>query len=187
MDGNITSAIIAVSGVLIVGYASNFLAEDYRRFRDGSVLAASIAGELSAYSPAIPLLRNVLNQYLTQIQAGGQISFRQFEIPHDPIYDEIVGKLGLLGPRTTEDVVFTYQQIKSFRTALALIHAEHKSMSTAELLLRIQNCVVALDRASERGAPLVFRLRKRARRRYFPLAILIFKKIKRIFRRSARE
>jgi len=43
-DGN--AALFGFIGVLVGGYFNNFLAEDYRRFRDGTTLAGALAGEL---------------------------------------------------------------------------------------------------------------------------------------------
>lgn len=54
--GAISAAVIAASGTLLVAYASNFLAEQYRRHLDSTSWAAALAGELeshaAAFSPA---------------------------------------------------------------------------------------------------------------------------------------
>jgi hypothetical protein len=45
---------------LLVAWVTAFLAEDYRRFRDGTSLAAALAGELQAYLEAFE--RGTLNR-----------------------------------------------------------------------------------------------------------------------------
>ncbi|KLU20356.1 hypothetical protein EOS_41575 [Caballeronia mineralivorans PML1(12)] len=45
-----TTALVAFVGVLAGGYVNNFLAEDFRRFRDSQALAGSFAGELESHA-----------------------------------------------------------------------------------------------------------------------------------------
>ncbi|MEX4005167.1 hypothetical protein AB4Y38_40755 [Paraburkholderia sp. EG285A] len=54
------AALIAFVGVLAGGYLNNFLAEDFRRFRDGQALAGALAGELKSHATAIPILQSTL-------------------------------------------------------------------------------------------------------------------------------
>jgi hypothetical protein len=48
MPDGVIVALIAGGVTLAVAYINSFLAESYRRFRDGSALAASLAGELGS-------------------------------------------------------------------------------------------------------------------------------------------
>ncbi|QJQ02335.1 hypothetical protein C798_19460 [Herbaspirillum rubrisubalbicans Os34] len=43
-------AIISVGGVLIGAYVTNFVAEDYRKFRQNIIIAAGLAGELESHA-----------------------------------------------------------------------------------------------------------------------------------------
>ncbi|VWB72860.1 hypothetical protein [Burkholderia lata] len=84
-DGN--AALIAFIGVLAGGYVNNFLAEDYRRFRDGTALA----GELASHTAAFPMLRDMLNGMIAAIEQGQRLRLRCFEPPNDPVYESNVG------------------------------------------------------------------------------------------------
>lgn len=53
-------ALIGFSGTILVGFVSNFCAEDYRRHRDAVALAGALAGELMSYEEAWPMLENQL-------------------------------------------------------------------------------------------------------------------------------
>lgn len=49
-------ALIGLLGVMAGCYLNNFLAEDYRRFRDGQALAGALAGELEAHGEHLSLI-----------------------------------------------------------------------------------------------------------------------------------
>jgi hypothetical protein len=158
----ILAAIIALSGAVIVGYLANFVAEDFRRFRDGSALAAALAGELASHALAVPLIRNGLTQCLASAQQNLRVTHRTFEPPNDPIFEAGVEKLGLLGVKLVEDIAFTYQNLRAFRSGLKVIFDEHQNMSFPELIGRYGDCLQAIDRTVERGEPLLVALRARA-------------------------
>lgn len=50
------------TGSVLVAVIANFIAEDFRRFRDGSALASALAGELRAYGAAIADLTKSITQ-----------------------------------------------------------------------------------------------------------------------------
>lgn len=158
----ILAAIIALSGAVIAGYLANFVAEDFRRFRDGSALAAALAGELGSHALAVPTIRNMLTLQLANAKQNIPMTFRPFTPPNDPIFEAGVGKLGLLGVKMVEDVVFKYQNLRAFRGALKIISDEYTDMSSSELIMRFENCLQTIDRAMERGEPLIEMLRARA-------------------------
>lgn len=164
--GSIVAAVIAVSGAMIVGYITNFVAEDFRRFRDGTALAASLAGELNSHAEAMPILRKMLEDHISIIASGKRPSFRAIDAITDPIFDAAVGKLGLLGSEMVEDVVFTYQQIRAFRISMSIISKEHAAMSDEEIVNRHRACLQAIERAEERGVPLIVDLKNHANQRY---------------------
>lgn len=164
MADGIGSAVVAVFSAVCLGYATQFVAEDFRRFRDGSALAASLAGELSSYKPALPILRDILHSWLGLIAAGKrtELMLRPFERPVDVVFDQSVGKLGLLGSVTVENVVFVYSNLRAFRVAFEMVNAMGADMTDVEIQSRLDRCLQALERAAERGETLIPELQSRA-------------------------
>lgn len=162
--GTVLAALIAMAGAIAVGYATQFIAEDYRRFRDGSSLAAGLAGELNSYAPALPILQEMIQGWVTEVRGGRRdlIPFRPIDRPTDAFFDEVVGKIGLLGAATVEDVVFVYSNLRAFRMVMEMIATANSSMVDDELVQRCERCLAALQRASDRGVPLIAALKARA-------------------------
>lgn len=166
----IAVALIAGVVALVVAYLNGILAESYKRFRDGSALAAGLAGELASYLPAWPLLKASLDSIVGAIESGQRrtVCLRPFERPRDLVFEESVSKLGLLGPALVEDVVFVYSNIRAFRMAFELITRSAAEMADDELRRRCIACNDALARAADRGQPLVASLRSRAMQAFTP-------------------
>jgi hypothetical protein len=171
MSAGIAAALIAACVALIAMYCTQFLAENYRRFKEGSAIAAGLAGELSSYKEAAPLLKKFFDDSLEMIQTGkkDQLLFRSLEKPVDRYYEEVVGKIGLLGPEIAEQISFVYSNLNAFRGAFMLINDHHKDMSAAELTARITLCVSAMDRAFSAGWTLTQTLKERSVARFNPL------------------
>ena len=165
MDAGVLAAIISVSGAVGLGIANSFVAERYKRFHDGSSLAAGLAGELASHAAAIPLLRVSFANMLAAVRAGAadKLTFRPFERPRDPFYEAGVGQLGLLGLELVEHVVFVYSNMGAMRSTLVTISAEGASMDADELERRILAAVATLEAAIKRGELLMPLLRARAR------------------------
>jgi hypothetical protein len=170
MPDGVIVALIAGGVALTVAYVNSFLAESYRRFRDGSALAASLAGELAAYETAWPIIVNMLNSIINAIDSKTRKStfLRPFERPRDLVFEDRVGKLGLLGVHLAENVVFVYSNIRAFRLAMEIIARDEKEMSDEELRARCVACKDAMDRAVTRGAGLIQDLRKRSSQPFAP-------------------
>lgn len=66
----INVAFVGLLGVMTGGYFNNFLAEDYKRFRDGQALAGALAGELGSHVEAIPFNRAELSGWAPSWQVG---------------------------------------------------------------------------------------------------------------------
>ncbi|MGJ7508890.1 hypothetical protein [Variovorax sp. GT1P44] len=164
MSDGMATAVIAGCVALTVAYLTQFVSESYKRHREGSAIAAAIAGELGSYQPAWPMLADMLRSWLDLVQRGNRaaIAFRPFERPKDMVIDEVIDKLGLLGAAQVEAVVSVYSNIRAFRVGLELIMKEHDTMTDAELIGRCHAMQGALDRAAQIGEPLVKRLRARA-------------------------
>ncbi len=62
---------LAPAATLAGFFIVNFVAESYKRFKSGSVLAAGIAGELRGYEMAWPLLVNMMNAIVAAHEPDG--------------------------------------------------------------------------------------------------------------------
>lgn len=170
-DGVIIAiALIAGAVALTVAYVNSFLAESYRRFCDGSALAASLAGELAAYEPAWPIIVNMLETSISEIDSKARkpTFLRPIERPRDFVYEDAVKKLGLLGTHLSENVVFVYSNIGAFRIAMEIIARDEKEMNDEELRARYVACKEAMGRAVTRGIDLIRELRERANEPFAP-------------------
>lgn len=171
MDGALIAALVA----LVVFYLNNFVAEEFKRFREGSVLAAGLAGELASYRDAYPILRNFCEKAPGMINGGDRekMNLRAIEMPKDRVFDSAVGKLGMLGSELAEDLAYVYNNINAFRQGLTMVFAAHEDMGDDELALRISAAGWALDRASTRGELLVPKLIERSQKRITVFGVAI--------------
>lgn len=168
MSDALLAAFIAGSAAVVVALLTQFAAEAYRRHREGSAVAAALAGELSAYRPAVELLRGQVAEWARVISTGNRdvLTFRPIERQSDMVFGEIVGRLGLLGADLTERVVYVYGNIKAFRVGHELIIRDHSSMDDDELLYRVNSISTALREAHDVGEKLVIALRERAHKSF---------------------
>lgn len=164
MNATVVAAALGALASVAVGIIANFLAEDYRRWRDGAALSAALAGELASYEPAAPMLQGMFSAWAHKTGCGERedLVFRQFDKPTDVVFDSMVAKIGLLEPKLIEDIVYVYGNLKGMRTAMMMVMNEHSTMNDDELMLRAHACIDALSRASTRGTPLVAALKARA-------------------------
>lgn len=165
MSDGFSAALVAASVALLGVLLSQFVAERYRRFQDGSALAAGLLGELKSYSEAWPVIDQQLSAYIDQSQKGSVEllkRLRPFPRPSDLFFDEAVSKLGLLGPRLVEDVVFVYSNIRAFRMGFEIVAREHSAMDAEEVERRCTLCRDALRKATNRGKNLEKLLETRA-------------------------
>ena len=170
MSDTLIVALIAGSVAIAVAFINTLLSESYKRFRDGSTLAASLAGELAAYEEAWPILSDMLNSIVgaSEIEKPNLEQLRPVERPRDVVYEKSIDKLGLLGASSVESVVYVYSNINAFRIAFEIIARDHAAMSKEELKVRCIGCKKALDRAATRGEDLIGSLRARACARFSP-------------------
>jgi len=161
MSDPLITAIIAASATLVVALLNSIAAEVFRRNRDRKVIAAAIAGELASYELALPLIRDVLQAAINALDMNNReiIIFRPFEKPKDVVFEKVIEKLGLLGPKLVEDSVYVYGNLNGFRVSFGLISMHFEEMSDSELRERSIACLAALNRAAERGTPLIEKLR----------------------------
>lgn len=164
MIGPMEAAVITASGAIIAVLLTQFVAEAYRRFRDGSALAAGLAGELMAYKDAFPILEAALKEWST-LQSGHEgLALRPMERPVDLYYKEAVGKIGVLGPDLVEDIVYVYANLNGFRIGLEMLTKSFKEMGPVEFRQRASSCYMLLNQAHTRASALLPRLDVRARK-----------------------
>lgn len=160
--GSFFAALAALFGALTVGYITNFVAVDFRRFRDGAALASALAGELGATVKRMVFVRENIDGQISAIDAGTPLVYRVTQEGQIPVFDAVVANLGLLDVKLVEDVVFSYHQLRLYRADLVVIYRDHGDMSKEEILHRLNYCRDIVDIVLARGTPLVDALRARA-------------------------
>jgi hypothetical protein len=168
MSDTLIVALIAATVTLVVAFINTVVSESYKRFRDGTIVAASLAGELAAYEEAWPLISEFLDSIVSTMdgERPNLDALRPIDRPKDLVYEKSIEKLGLLGAPIAEDVVYVYSNINAFRIAFEIISRDHKEMSTTEIKNRCVACKAALDRAVKRGEVLLSKLRSRSTERF---------------------
>ncbi|MCD0498524.1 hypothetical protein LP085_16830 [Achromobacter sp. MY14] len=152
---DINGALIAVGGVIFGAIATNFLAEDYRRHRDGTALAAAIAGELAGHFGGAEMLNPALWTLRQKVEAGELPKMpprNTSETVRDLIYEANAGRIGLLGTEHARAVAYAYQKIAAFRQGLNVLVDHWNGMDNEERLGRLNSLLVILDDAAEKGA-----------------------------------
>jgi len=150
------------TGTVIVAVVANFVAEDFRRFRDGSALASAIAGELISYAIAMEDLTRTVTLLAEQAEAGIVQRVADIEMPRDLIYESAVPKLGLLGVELPEKVALTYGRIRAFRTLYLIIAGEKVKTDAAGVGRMYRALLVKLAEAETEGRQTVTLLHARA-------------------------
>lgn len=162
MSDPLLAATIAASAALIVSFINSILADAFRRHQDRKIMAASIAGELASYAPALPNVMRMLHEIITAIErrSRSSIIIRPYDQPKDYVFEKIVERLGLLGPKLAEDVVFTYSNLNTFRVSFGLIVMHFNEMPDAEAHARCLACLEVLNTTYQRGISLIASLKK---------------------------
>ncbi|PNG57743.1 hypothetical protein WDL1CHR_00892 [Variovorax sp. WDL1] len=91
-----------------------------------------------------------------------KLALRPIDRPTDPIFEEMVAKLGLLGPELVEQIALVYGQIRGYRVSLEILSKQHADMNDHEFSSRAQGAQLLLTMAVKNGAPLIDNLRQRA-------------------------
>lgn len=128
---------LAPAATLVGLFVVNFVAESYKRFKNGSVLAAGIVGELRGYEPAWPMLINMMNVIIAahtpEDAKKFDAKFRgEPETPKDRVFEGNVANLGLLGPELATKVSELYGRFLGFRAAFRNLHNHYAEMSVVE-------------------------------------------------------
>lgn len=136
---DLSSAIVGASAVIVVGYVSNILKEDYVRFLDGRALASALAGELTGHREGLSRGQTNLTDLIAAKQKGQTLQIRPFATATSPVFESLVGKLGLLGSPLVGEVAYLYERIRSFRINYSSFSAHVESMSSDEVLARLEH------------------------------------------------
>jgi hypothetical protein len=146
-DGVVTigAAIIAAGGAVVVAYASNFVAEQYRRHLDSTGWASAIAGELKSHAEAFPLLKQLFTDLLQRVENKEPLPLYQIPMPIDPVFDSAPGKAGLLGAQFAGEVAFAYENLRAFRGAFFVVIEHHKEMDPEQLTRRLQRLLKLIE------------------------------------------
>lgn len=164
-DGN--AALLGFLGVLVGGYVNNFLAEDYRRFRDGQALAGALAGELESHAEAIPIIKAGLENMMPQALNEKGLTLVEWPIPASPLFDENASKIGLLGAELAKEVAYVYENLRAFRQNFHQLSKHHASMPKEWGHAMIVGCLAAISRTEHRGVLLIERLKMQAAASYW--------------------
>lgn len=156
-DGLITigTAVIAASGALAVAYASNFLAEQYRRHMDSTSYAAALAGELESHSKAFPLLKDGFRGMLQLIAEKKPLPLYGIPTPTDPIFDSAPAKVGSLGPELAGELAYAYEQLRAFRIGLAVLTEHHTTMDDDQRARRVAYALSMIETNELRMSSLI--------------------------------
>jgi hypothetical protein len=161
-----TAVLFGFFGVLAGGYVNNFVAEDYRRFRDAQALAGALSGELQSHSSAMPMLLGNLEKMKIIASEDRELGLPDIEKPTSPIFEANVQRIGLLGPKLACDVAAVYEQINGFRVAFVMLAKNDTKFSKEQRSNVIQQCVDRLNTAQTRGGELLDGLNTLAHARY---------------------
>jgi hypothetical protein len=161
-----STVVVAVATVVIGTYLKDFVAEDFRRFRDSQALAGALAGELQSHQTALPHLRRALEDMLPTAAEDIPLPLYEIEKPTSPIYEANLGRLGLLGSEIARQVAAVYEQIAGFRAGFVLLCKHHETMPKGQRVARIGGCLAGLQRAETVGEGLIDALNTLANARY---------------------
>lgn len=156
-DGLVTigAAIIAASGALAVAYASNFLAEQYRRHLDSTSWASALAGELESHASAFYLLKAGLRGMEMTARQRKPLPLHGMPMPTDPIFDSAPAKVGVLGPELAGECAYAYEQLRAFRVGMQVIAENHEKMDPDQVGNRLLYLLQVIETNEQRLSALI--------------------------------
>lgn len=160
-------ALVGFVGVIVGGYLKDFVAEDFRRFRDSQALAGALSGELQSHASAMPILLLRLNSMLTIADEDRALGLPEMEKPTSPIFEANVARIGLLGPKIAGEVAAVYEQINGFRTGFVMLAKHDKTFTKEQRRNVITDCLARLETAHAGSKGLLEALNERAHARYW--------------------
>jgi hypothetical protein len=160
-------ALIGLLGVMTGGYFNNFLAEDYKRFRDGQALAGALAGELESHGMPVKVIVDGLEKMHMKLADGKKLDLPEWPVPTSPLFDQNASKIGLLGADLAREVAYVYENLRAFRQNFHVLSKHHSTMPGEWAQATIVGCQAAISRAEARGVPLVDSLKSFAAESYW--------------------
>ncbi|WP_052738552.1 hypothetical protein [Robbsia andropogonis] len=160
-------ALIGLLGVMTGGYFNNFLAEDYKRFRDAQALAGALAGELESHGMPVKVIVDGLESMWLKLADGKKLDLPEWPIPASPLFDQNASKIGLLGAELAREVAYVYENLRAFRQNFHVLSKHHSTMPSEWAQATIVGCQAAITRAEARGMPLVDNLKSFAAESYW--------------------
>ena len=156
-DGLVTigAAVIAASGALAVAYASNFLAEQYRRHLDSTSWASALAGELESHATAFHLLKAGLHGMVLTARQNKPLPLYSMPMPTDPIFDSAPAKVGVLGPELAGECAYAYEQLRAFRIGMQVIAEHQEKMDHDQIANRLMYLLQVIETNEQRLAALI--------------------------------
>ncbi|WP_153135315.1 hypothetical protein [Paraburkholderia agricolaris] len=156
-DGVITigAAVIAASGALAVAYASNFLAEQYRRHLDSTSWAAALAGELDSHASAFKLLKAGLHGLVFTARKKEPLPLYSMPMPTDPIFDSNPAKVGVLGPELAGECAYAYEQLRAFRIGMQIVAEHREKMDADQIANRLLYLLQVIETNEQRLSALI--------------------------------
>lgn len=157
---------IVTSAVALFGiYLTQFLAEKYRRFNDGSAIAAGLLGELRSYKADHEKLEVALKQWISTARTYGKDVLPMKPIPKnsDPFFDSCVGRIGLIGDDLVTDTIFVYYRIRAAKDMINIVSDHFDDLSEAEFILYCESILDIIEKAANIGTPLLAKLEARSK------------------------
>ena len=149
-------------GALVVALLANFLAEDFRRFRDGTALASALLGELLSYKDAFKQSREGFNHYLEEAKKGNVMVLPNVDVLPDRVYESHVSKIGLLGSDLPQKVVMTYGRITIYKVALNVLTSAKYGTDDETLISGYSEMLYLIDKIEEVDSDAISALTERA-------------------------
>ncbi|MGO4310001.1 hypothetical protein AB4Z35_09050 [Pseudomonas sp. KB_15] len=159
-------ALIAFISAILVGFVTHFVAEDYRRFRDGQAVAASLAGELDSITSSLPDLHHGLADMKDMLENLQPLPFPEFPDQTSPIFEANTTKVGLLGAELAGEVAYIYDQISAFRTSFQLLSKHHPVMPESWSCALVGRCMLLIESNEHRARNLIVKLKDNSSTNY---------------------
>lgn len=162
---------ITASVTLLTVYLTQFLADRYRRFTEGSILAAGFAGDLAARRAGDVDYELVFKQLDKLRKEGTRVEVIGAGRPEPNHHEErffhsVIGKVGLLGPDLAGKVIGLYREMAFYAEQARYVEVHHADMKNDEFHGRLQLTLKSWKGAMELRDELVPLLKSRANERF---------------------
>lgn len=149
------SAVATACVTVAVAYATNFLAEEYRRHLDAKALAGALWGELKGHMSAVPTIRVGLDLLRQMARKGEKPKLRETADIASPIFESNTAKIGLLGAELAGEVAYAYERIRAFRVTMSILARDGRDMDPREIESYAMVALQILDDTDGRGKHVV--------------------------------